>query len=558
MKKTILIYLAVALIVAGTGTPVLNAADAPAGVFAARTGETAVYIGWRLNSQKPTIGYNVYRKESSEKTFAKLNKAPITTSTNYTDTTAAPGKAYQYQVCAAGEGNPDGPPRTVTVGGRPLGHNVCLRIGNIMPGTSRSKAKAGDIDGDNLPDFLIVTSSSPHSTLHVKIYHNNGDLACDIDMKEAELKSRTAWTLWDLDSDGKDELIGVMKENASSKQYKLHVIDPTAGSAPAYKVLATIDVPSVKPTTTRYKTISIAYLDGKTPYILYGSGHQQQQTMDVCAYTFDKPSGTLKKHWDYNTRIATKGGISSSHQFEVADVDKDGKDEVFYGSYTFNEKGFNGHWGGHKWSHSDIVRVDYIRPGQQYQDVCFWLEQSDLGIHLTDYKGKELWKKRNKQDKLSHAHAGWSGDVISQISGQEIWVFYKDPAHKDSGSVLYDCRGEILFKGAGRTENLGYGTVDWDGKLPLEVIHNSAIQRFQTNRNEQWQLVPISPPQALGSGDAMVMDIIGDYREEIISFDKAKGSLRMTIFTNLKENSSRRPSPSENRQYLQRHRWSGH
>jgi hypothetical protein len=601
MSKIFLIIIPLAFSLwATTGNVEVYAKDPPTHLFAAWKDESHVYLGWRLNSDNQGIGYNVYRKKTGAKKFVKLNETPITDSTNFIDNDADPKATYEYQVCAV-IGGKVGKPATVSIGGKSLPNNVYLRIGEIMENTNRGKVKAGDIDGDNLPDFMVVTRPElinekidnseekkiKHGNLHVKVYYNNGKLACDIDMGETELNSRTAWTLWDLNGDNRDELIGVMRSDPEIPKYKLYVIDPTGKPTPAYKVLASIDVPSSvdsgTPTTTRYKTISIAYLDGKLPHILYASGHQQGQTMYVRAYTFHKDPGKLSlcPH-SYEVCIGavkdckapTKTNISSSHQFEVADIDGDGKDEAFLGAYTFDEKGFSGFWGKHQWSHSDVVRIDYIRPGQKIQDVCFWLEQSNLGVHLTDSEGNEFCHVNNKNvDKVSHAHAGWTGNVIKELEGQEIWTFYKNSTDGSSYSVLYGlkckdngkCEGTQLFFDDGKNsnqkklKNLGHGTVDWDGTLPLEVICDSMIQHFVISSKGKYLVRPIPHSQSLGNGDAFVMDIIGDYREEILSFGHSNGGpLYLTVYTNLEKNSQRKASPCESRQYVQRHRWSGH
>ena len=60
-----------------------------------------VYLGWRMDAQHPTIGYNVYRGSASGGPYSLVNVSPITASTNYVDTTGA--GTFYYIVRAVAE-----------------------------------------------------------------------------------------------------------------------------------------------------------------------------------------------------------------------------------------------------------------------------------------------------------------------------------------------------------------------------------------------------------------------------------------------------------------------
>lgn len=544
-----------------------------------------VYLGWRLGDEDSQVGYNVYRRKPGEQEYIKLNTAPISDSTDFVDSKAVKAdQRYCYYVCAVdpSSGNEGRPSAEVSVLVR-RGANRFLykRINKIAGNTSKAKVKAGDIDGDGLPDFLVVTrpfeitgSIEPGGgitgrqikagDIHAKVYYNDGKPACDIDMHETEKISRAPWTLWDVNNDGKAEVVGVMKKSAESPNYCLMVIDPTYAASPHYRVLSSIDVPTVRPPTTRFKTISVAYLDGRNPYILYASGHLKGQPRYVGAYTYDDARG-LRLRWKHEE--GPDDGIASSHQFEVADIDGDGKDEVFFGVYVFDENGrLPGYWGGHAWRHVDGVHIGDIMPDIPGLEAYFYIEEYPGGIHVTDKSGRVSWMNVRDCPGCKHAHAGWIGNVVSQSKGMEVWVYHKQTDPDDEGEkgmvcpFLYSANGE-KFSGS---IDLSWGPVHWNGDVDangekyLQVIDGAVVKQIEAS-GKRLRMSPVRPGVLVDPGPKIAMDVIGDYREEVLSFfSDRQGDLYLSIYTNTLKNNRRAPSPCCDRQYLQKHCWSGH
>jgi hypothetical protein len=327
----------------------------------------------------------------------------------------------------------------------------------------------------------------------------------------------------------------------------------------------------------RAKTIAIAYLDGLKPYIMYGCGHSTN-TWSVHTYEWNND---LSKIWYW----LTSSDKDSSHKFEVADIDENGKDEVFYGVYVFDENGFREIWGGNEWSHMDGVHIGDINPNIDGQEVYFHQEQKDPGgTHVTNKDGLEIWsrldggpcghtydpecplipKLRPEVFKGQHADNGWIADVVQGYDGMEVWVHYKNPTkhRKNAAGKCVGCMyNPRLIKGLLDPDPiinkfiLTY-PIDWDGDPYKEVLYGNTIKSLSDNGKE-FKATPNI--YVGGSSFKLVMDIIGDYREEMVVFDKYNGELRMRIFTNTDVlYNNKKISPSENRQYLQKHRWAGH
>ena len=79
------------------------------------------------------------------------------------------------------------------------------------------------------------------------------------------------------------------------------------------------------------------YLDGKHPSIFLARGIYTQ--IKMCAFDVDVATNKLVKLWDWRQ---TNGGFwmwQGYHNFGIADVDEDGRDEIVYGSMVVDDNG---------------------------------------------------------------------------------------------------------------------------------------------------------------------------------------------------------------------------
>ena len=122
------------------------------GIVAIKSGNQ-VYIGWRLLGNDPAdIAFNVYSDKK------KLNKTPITASTNYIDVNTA-GKNYSIKIVIGGKEQKtfetaqisDQPyisiPLNIPTGGKtPAGEDYTYRAND---------ASVGDLDGDGEYEIIL-------------------------------------------------------------------------------------------------------------------------------------------------------------------------------------------------------------------------------------------------------------------------------------------------------------------------------------------------------------------------------------------------------------------
>ena len=249
--------------------------------------------------------------------------------------------------------------------------------------------------------------------------------------------------------------------------------------------------------------MSIAYLNGKTPAIVTQTGLYENEILD--AY-----DGELRRLWQFRSLAETNG--SGSHHIDIADVDGDGRDEVFDGTTLLNPNGAV------RWSlyrqHPDIVQIKHVLPGSKDRQVYFAVEAGvNAGAYLVDAKtGKIIWKLSREDDpKWQHAHTGWAADILESSPGMEM-VTNRD-GHTNKDIVLFAADGKILMH---PFPSGGWRPVNWTGGPVRELMAGggSRIGRFTGSGVEA---LPGVGPNPAGKGSCnMTADIAGDYRDEVV------------------------------------------
>lgn len=511
----------------------------PTAVFISPNGPGKAYIGWRMVSEPPELNYNVYRATTKGGSYKKITASPIIDSTNFIDHKLTNNTRYYYVVTSV---NPSGRESnysqevSITAGG--AGTRLYRHIKNIIGGGTRYETrygavKTGDTDGDGLYNYMFITRAmigkSKFGNTHIIIYHHNGQRALDIDLGLSIHPASVPWTFWDLTCDGREELIGIRKdETGNSQDYFLYIKNGQTGVT-----FNKVKVPSYRD-SLKNKTIAIAYLDGVNPYIIYQEGTYPANRNTITAYPANLKGITWQVDWPANKHY---GG---AHQLEVADIDGDGKDEVFHGAYCIDNDG-SIQWS-NPWHHVDGVHAGDIIPDNPGLEVFFHVEQPPGGVYVTDKKGKVIWEHPGKSlcaDSI-HAHHGWIADIRDDYPGMELWVKFKKRSGEMISPTLLSSSGEII-----NNWNI-FPPVDWTG----DGFHDLGDVRD----GKTFQII-----DNLGGGYTCPVDVIGDYREEIIKVHKGSdGALEARIYTNTRLNNHKKPSPWEERKYAQKRRWAGH
>ncbi|NIO20208.1 MAG: hypothetical protein GTN76_05545 [Candidatus Aenigmarchaeota archaeon] len=503
--------------------------SAPSRLYALPKGTGKVHLSWRMVSNFPNRGYNVHRSTTSGGPYTKINSNPVIDQTNYIDTSVTNGNTYYYVVRLVDTGGTESEnSNEVRVTASDTNDNYYGKFTNfkMQTGADDKDMKVGDIDGDGLFEYLIGASFSydgdvkVKGPIHIAMHDDDGTRLWGPVNTGVRWAGEYPWTFWDLDEDGKEELIGLMYDESGGDKLYFVIKDGVTGNV----LKRSEDIPHQYPQSTSGQDnrlyITIALMDGKNPYIILLNGIYPRNEHWLTA--FDR---NLNQVWSYYK--PKWAHVGSSHKIRSADLDGDGKDEVIDNGMCFNEDGSI------RWQravgHSDGLHPADIDPDSPGMEILYAIEQgfrTDPYAHamLLDKDGGVLWYK----DDIKSGGGCWAANVKADSPGLECYVKYSTNGWEHR---LYSSKGNVLA-------SRGFiRPIDWDGDDVIDFYKPQEV------RGGWWYSIHA--------------DIIGDYREEKISYNVGEGKLYVFTNNNMNPN-GKKPSPWDTHQYALDQRWTGY
>jgi len=296
------------------------------------------------------------------------------------------------------------------------------------------------------------------------------------------------------------------------------------------------------------------YLDGKKPSLFIGRGIYTMTKMQ----TYDVVNKKLVKKWYWEcTSYANKqqGKYDDSpknyfgqgyHNYTIADVDDDGKDEVNWGSMTIDDDGkplYSTELG-----HGDAQHYGDFDPYRKGQEAIACNEDHP-GTNLRDAKtGKILYRHITPSD---CGRVG-AGNISDSFKGAEMW----------GGGVGLSTTDKADLTHFGVAES---NCMYWDGDLLQEICDHAgfststgvgygAITKFNGYGNITTLLAADAYSCNYTKGTPCLQaDIMGDWREEVIWW--RTDSLALRIYTTPIATSNRIYSLMHDHQYRQAICW---
>ena len=515
------------------------------GVVALSVDANTSYIGWRLLKTDPVnVGFNIYRKEVGYTDWQRINNEPVTLTTDFTDKTAKPGKAYRYMV------------KTISSGGREestTGEATLFKLtvsqpyysiklkDNIQP----KRLGLGDLDGDGSFDFVLQApdynvdpyympgywrrSPEPYT---LDAYTSMGKWLWRYDMGWA-IETGTWYSpylVYDIDQDGKAEIYAKAGEG-DPRETDGHVLE---GPEYLVKIDGLSGIISKKQNWLSKEGfngdynywsrnfLTTAYLDGRSPALIMQRG----------TYTIIKTEALdkdMKRIWYWeSTGEYEKYKGQGQHGIIQGDIDFDGKDELIPGTFALDDNGKPLWYTGLK--HNDAGYMADIDPSRPGMEIFYGIEARSAknGVCLVDaLTGEIIW---GFEGKTTHVHSqGMVGDIDPEYPGMEC---YAGEAKGGDQYFLYSAGGKRLSD-----KDMGSLTprpLWWDSDDLKEVNINNRILKFKGDTLLQIEGRVI-----------FVGDVTGDWREEIIT--SLPGELRI-YSTNIPA-VNRKVTLMQNRQY---------
>ncbi|PRD49210.1 rhamnogalacturonan lyase family protein [Sphingobacterium haloxyli] len=493
----------------------------------------AIHISWRLlKTDEEDVAFNVYRSVNGKET--KLNKKPITETTDFADTQIKAENALYWVEAIQGKGRTLSEKKSLprNIGGEANYHSIKLKDPSVTAG----RVAVADLNGDGQYDYIIrhpnsnvdpgVPTPDDGTTYKIEAYLHDGTYLWtkDLGLGIEPGVWYSPFIVYDFNGDGKAEVAlktaaDDYQKNETGRIYEgseyLSVLDGMTGEE-----IARVAWPE---RNNRYgdvnrqnrNQIGMAYLDGKTPCILAARGTYRLMVVDA----WQLNNGKLEKLWRWdgdeeNPVVRSQG----AHNMVAGDVDGDGKDEILLGSCMLNSNGTL------RWStglgHSDKAYLTDIDPQREGMEVFLAIEpwvDNGYGVSTVDANtGERIWGVGHK---TFHVGDGMVADIDPNSPGLECFAS-EDKKGGSTDKYLLSAQGKKLganedvppcrnwiWWGAGNIRQLFFGDDNRWGAESTSGGRNQSIGYWQGDKIAS----------GIYGDIIMIADLFGDWREEVVT-----------------------------------------
>jgi rhamnogalacturonan endolyase len=519
--------------------------------------EAGVFVSWRLNGDEdPQTLFNLYRNDRL------LNQEPLAGATCQTDADGTLNDTYTVKALAGGKEISTSPQvKPWPLPYLPIPLNRPAQDETMPVEYLPNDCSVGDLDGDGVYEIIVKWNARARDNSHAGItdpvlldaYKLDGTQLWRIDLGK-NIRGGAHYTqfmVYDLDGDGKAEvvcktapgtkdgkgkyvLLGSDDPQADYRNKDGHVID-----GPEYLTVfngtAGAEVTTIPYNPPRGNTLKatwgddrgnrserhlacIAYLDGLHPSVVMCRGYYTRAVL--AAYDFDGKQ--LKERWVYDSGterdVKNTAYGQGNHSLSAGDVDGDGFDEITYGAACIDHDGTLLYSTG--LGHGDAHHLSDLDPDRAGLEVFVVHETkpSPAGVELRDARtGALLFGRPTTVD----VGRGMAADIDGRHRGFEFWSTASDTVYNIKGQAISTKRPSVNFR------------IYWDGDLQDELLDGTKIEKWTGDGAlrmvdfADWGARSVNGTKR---NPCLSADLFGDWREEVIYYDKNDPS-RLMVFT---------------------------
>ncbi len=239
------------------------------------------------------------------------------------------------------------------------------------------------------------------------------------------------------------------------------------------------------------------YLDGKHPSLFIGRGIYTRHKF--IAYDIDPNTHALNVRWKWtNNREGSPWYGQGYHNYTIADVDWDGRDEIVWGSMVIDDNGKGLSTTG--LGHGDAQHVGDFNPYIHGQEVFACNEDNPANNYRDATTSKIYYRLTDSSD----AGRALAGNFYNTIPGS-----VGNGAHDTPISTITNDHVSLNTNGLGMNFR-----IYWDGDLQEECFDNTTVSKPGVGTLENFSGVYSN--NGTKATPCCQGDIFGDWREEVI------------------------------------------
>ena len=548
MKRALTLTLALALAVAGFAQRVTDKLDR--GLIAVPSATSGNYVGWKIFGEEYyDVTYNLYRngtKIASELQTSNYNDADGTSTSKYQVAAVVRGVEQEKSAEVKRWSSNYFDVKVASVVGRD-GTDVTSHY-------TLNDVTVGDLDGDGVSEFIVKRPCDNAADLTNKnnfhlldCYDVKGNRLWWIDMGPNMLSGADEqWdcVAYDWDEDGKAEVLlrgadNMIIHHADGSATKIGSSADTRWSGIEYtntgnEYLLYLEGATGKPyqigetAHPDYMTypnprgsaddwgdgyghrstkhfFGAPFLDGRHASIFLGRGVYSKH---LCkAYDVDRTTHKLTLRWAWECTTSGPWFGQGYHNYSIADVDWDGRDEIVYGSMVIDDNGKGLSTTG--LGHGDAHHVQDFDPYRKYQEFFACNESSPA----VNYKNATTSKIYFRKVAGGDDGRGLCGNFTNQYPGCVGRTV-------NTGMVSTVADKEITELGALVEWSDLNNRIYWDGDLCDEVLNSPGTERELTIIKPGTGRVFTSSGCKMNNwtknNPGAQADLYGDWREEVV------------------------------------------